>query len=136
MENKTSLMTVGRVFENNQSGIPVLEVLVDGKTFGWLSPFRGQYFQVSRTIKGEMTLGTSQSYASKGCVLKDYLQDIELFDRRALRDLASVAINNAAGYWYMHYNDDKKDIAVVMPTKETKFIQFIDLSINWVKERA
>ena len=131
----TKIMCVGRLFQNEKSGIPALEILVDGKTFGWLTPFRANCFQVSRTIEGELTMGTSSNYLTDRD-LKSYASLSDYEAKKCFRSLASMAMNDSAGYWYEWFNKDHDDIAIQRPTMQTKFSQFIDLSINWVKERA
>ncbi len=53
-------------------GIPVLELVSDGNTVGWLSPFRGYRFQVSATKEGEHDLGATEVIGLKHVVEVEY----------------------------------------------------------------
>ena len=56
-----------RMYENF---MPVLEVKVDDKVVGYLSPFRGYRFQVSGTFEGEGDYGSSEVIGLKNAILK------------------------------------------------------------------
>ena len=68
-ELKTARATFGelRMYENF---MPVLEIKVNDKVVGYLSPFRGYRFQVSGTFDGEGDYGSSEVIGLKNAILK------------------------------------------------------------------
>lgn len=58
--NTNSTVTLGEIIKNEQTyGMPIIEVLNDGKCVGYLSPFRMYSFQVSMTADGQWDMGSS-----------------------------------------------------------------------------
>ena len=54
-------MTLGNVTISEEYSVPRIEVLVDGEVKGYMSPFRGYFFQVSKTIDGQHSYGRSEN---------------------------------------------------------------------------
>ena len=55
-------MTLGKVtLSEDKYCVPRIEVLVDGEVKGYMSPFRGYFFQVSKTIDGVHGYGRSNN---------------------------------------------------------------------------
>ena len=69
-ELKTVRATFGelKMYENF---MPVLEIKVNDKVVGYLSPFRGYRFQVSGTFDGEGDYGSSEVVGLKNAILKN-----------------------------------------------------------------
>ena len=57
-----------RMYENF---MPVLEIKVNDKVVGYLSPFRGSRFQVSGTFDGQGDYGSSEVVGLKNAILKN-----------------------------------------------------------------
>ena len=77
-----------------EANFPTLRVgLSDGKTLGYLTPFRGYRFQVSGNIKGESDIGSTTV-----CALKDLTSGM-------MGDLAELAVYKAAG----NYTDIRQE---------------------------
>lgn len=54
-------ITLGEIQYYNET-MPVIEVLVNDKVMGYLSPFRKYAFQVSKTFEGEWDLGSTRVF--------------------------------------------------------------------------
>ena len=50
----------GKINFYGTSKMPIIELCIDDKTVGYLSPFRGYKFQVSGTLEGQRDIGSSQ----------------------------------------------------------------------------
>lgn len=50
----------GKINFYGTSKMPIIELCIDDKTVGYLSPFRGYSFQVSETLNGHRDMGSSQ----------------------------------------------------------------------------
>ena len=58
--NANSIVTLGEIIKNEETyNVPIIEVLLDGKCAGYLSPFRKYSFQVSMTAAGQWDMGSS-----------------------------------------------------------------------------
>lgn len=122
--NNLKLLQLGGMLFYN-SDIPVLEVLVDGKIYGYLSTFGGQNFHISRTCDGEFGLAESSDICMTGILYRDL---------KNFKELAMNAICKCAGYYRKYISDS--DIAILYPTEESNFNRFIAESVIYVKERA
>ena len=127
-------LTIGNLTINGLSGIPTLDVMVDGERFGYLSPFRGYFFQVSRSYDGEYTLGRS---IDTGETLRNVLTKRPyLYDVQLIKQLAYSALMDSASMYReleYRYKGNIIDVNVELPSINSEFNRFIDESIKWVK---
>lgn len=56
--NTNSTVTLGDIIKS-ESGMPIIEVILDNECTGYLSPFRMYSFQVSMTSAGQWDMGSS-----------------------------------------------------------------------------
>lgn len=54
--------TFGKFTIHPNYNIPVIEILVDNEVSGYMTPFRGYFFQVSKTYDGTYDMGNSINY--------------------------------------------------------------------------
>jgi hypothetical protein len=106
--------------------VPSIEVLVDGCIEGYLTPFRGYYFQISRTYDGVHTLARSINHSDN---LNFYLTAIDSLNISIFKSLALTALHNYA----MNLKDTIVDIELVS-LGNSQFDDFIEESIKWVKD--
>ena len=91
----TKNLTLGTMTMHPEYKIPIIEVLIDGEISGYMSPFRGYFFQVSGTYDGHSNLGRS---INEGLSLKNYLNGNQYTDRDILKALAITALVNFSNF--------------------------------------
>lgn len=87
-----SVVTLGNIVYNERYEMPQLEVMLNGTTVGYLSPFRHYCFQVSDTIDGDGDMGSSPVVRLDEVVY--YLEDGT--DKAVLKGLAMLALSYVA----------------------------------------
>jgi hypothetical protein len=119
----------------HECGMPILKLMnADGRSLGYVSPFRGYCFQVSATVNGEGDKGSS-TVVGLGNIVKAF----ENFERPATG--GGIYSSNAKSPVYGIFSDmaelaiSKADIAVYWYTGISKvFEEFIDESIKYITE--
>lgn len=89
--NKNAI-TLGNIVYNDSNNMPQLEVMLNGTTVGYLTPFRHYCFQVSDTIDGDGDMGSSPVVRLDEVV--NYLEDGT--DKAVLKGLAMLALSHVA----------------------------------------
>lgn len=57
--DKMNVISLGNIMYSDRCEMPQIEVMANGKVVGYLAPFRHYCFQISRTIDGEGSMGSS-----------------------------------------------------------------------------
>lgn len=117
-------------------GVPVISLLDDTtkKPIGYLSPFRGYKFQVSRTSDGSCDLGSSRVIGLGNCIVTTRCNDGYMFRSNENADgqtmvllgaMATVAISDfACNRGYIVPNCD--------PYHDPEFKRFIELCKDYI----
>lgn len=131
-------ITTGNYVMNENYNVPMLEILVDGsKVIGYLSPFRGYFFQISKTYDGQHSLGRSDNSQS----LKNYLCGNDEYDFRRFSAFSIMAITSCCRTYEYLAQEKDSDISVY-PQVETNYDintsmkTFIEESIKYVSSLA
>ena len=113
--------------------IPILEMKIrqgeDEKTFGYVSPFRGYFFQISRSYDGEFDLGSYRAGAStmKNCFQScTRPQKLEIY--RAM--LWSTILHCLSNNYGKDLHPSHRLMSEYMEAHPVK--EFIEASVNWV----
>ena len=125
-------LTLGNYSIHPEYNIPVIEILVDGDNEGWLSPFRGYFFQISETYDGIHALGRSIN----GAVLKRFLTGDNDLDTDILSSLALTAIMDFSRIWKLHHKGESLvlDVKLMTVKHSSQFELFINETIKWINK--
>lgn len=131
-----AVLTCGEL-KKYKDEIPVLEILVDGEVEGYLSPFRGYHFQVSKTFEGEMSLGQSYNYDNKlSQFLSIYTRSSGMASSGELECMAALAMSAIVSFTrYPRICEKYGDVCIGVKVREfvkSPFDSFIEESTRWI----
>lgn len=112
---------------------PILELrVVDGKTaevFGYMSPFRGYFFQISKSFDGDHTLGSYRPYG--GATMKDTFRTCTDTQKCAIYRamMFSTVLECLTNNYGKDLHPDTRFTSELLDDRIDKFIQ---ASIDWV----
>ena len=124
-------LTIGKFSFHPESEIPVIEILINGEVYGYLTPFRGYYFQVSKTYGGVHDLGSGIN----SCHLYNFLNENKEVETEMFDILASSTIYKCARI-YQNIRKVKVDCKIDFRwmDPENTWEKFINESIAWVRK--
>ena len=136
----TMFIELGNLTFEGNSGIPTVEIKVEDKVTGYLTPFRGYSFQVSGNKSGDGDHGSSPVIAFYRDVLAGIPKGAALTLLSGQATMALVSHRGAAESSYNGYNSDPEDpnrVTVLVRTlgwnKYTeKWNEFIERSYEWI----
>lgn len=103
MNNINKSLTIGKFTMHPEFDIPVVEILVEGNVAGYMTPFRGYFFQVSGTYDGECDLGESINYGRK---LKSFITNNDDVDIDIFKSLALTCLIDFSRIWGAHHKGE------------------------------
>ena len=109
-----------------KTNIPTLELCVGGDVVGYLTPFRGYFFQVSQTIDGNCDMGTSRMNRPMSQMFKDVPQSekIELYKSMVYHAVLKFLSNN--------YGKDYHPSSKLFDVEPIE--RFVIASIEWMQK--
>ena len=136
----TMFIELGNITFEGTSGIPTVEIMVDDKITGYMTPFRGYCFQVSEDKHGDGDIGSSPVIAFYKDILKGIPKGAATTMLAGQATMALVSHRGAAETRYNGYGADPED-----PNRTTvlvrrlgwneyteKFNEFIDKAYEWI----
>lgn len=114
----------GNISRQGITNIPVMELCSGDEVIGYISPFRGYFFQVSRTIGGSLDMGTSRLHRPMSSMFKDVCREEKIAIYQSMIYYAILRfLSNSYGKNY----EVSSDIFMGDITE-----RFATLSVDWV----
>ena len=122
------MLTLGEIkIEGYSKNIPQIEVIVDDECVGYLSPYKGLYFHVTKTIDANICMGMQPYH---GYDLKSYMK-YEEHDFPVLQAFAIAAIDAYVDLVVHLFGE--RTCVFIDKGYDSEFTKFINECIRWIR---